>query len=79
MAARMFNFDEVKRSVFLLSMLYGSYYAFLLFAATQKIKDYRKISNIRRTKSQTINASHLVLKSSLPNHLKPGVKSRIKM
>ena len=28
---------------------------------------YRKISNIRRTKSQNLNDSHLVLKSSLPN------------
>ena len=41
--------------------------------------DYRKISNIRRTKSQNWNDSHLVLKSSLPNPLKPGVKSRMKM
>ena len=40
---------------------------------------YRKISNIRRTKSQNLNDSHLVLKSSLPNPLKPGVKSRMKM
>ena len=40
---------------------------------------YRKVSNIRRTKSQNLNDSHLVLKSSLPNPLKPGVKSRMKM
>ena len=40
---------------------------------------YRKISNIRRTKSQNFNDSHLVLKSPLPNPLKPGVKSRMKM
>ena len=40
---------------------------------------YRKLSNIRRTKSQNLNDSHLVLKSSLPNPLKPGVKSRMKM
>ena len=41
--------------------------------------DYRKVSNIRRTKFQNLNDSHLVLKSSLPNPLKPGVKSRMKM
>ena len=40
---------------------------------------YRKVSNISRTKSQNLNDSHLVLKSSLPNPLKPGVKSRMKM
>ena len=40
---------------------------------------YRKVSNIRRTKSHNLNDSHLVLKSSLPNPLKPGVKSRMKM
>ena len=34
---------------------------------------------IRRTKSPIFNDSHLVLKSSLPNPLKPGVKSRMKM
>ena len=40
---------------------------------------YRKVSNIRRTKSQNWNDSHLVLKLSLSNPLKPGVKSRMKM
>ena len=42
-------------------------------------KKYRKVSNIRRTKSQYSNDSHLVLQSSLPNPLKPGVKLRMKM
>ena len=40
---------------------------------------YHKISNISRTKSQNLNDSHLVLQSSLPNPLRPGVKSRMKM
>ena len=40
---------------------------------------YRKISNIRRTKSQNLNESRLVLQLSLPNPLNPGVKSRMKM
>ena len=35
---------------------------------------YRKISNIRRTKSPHLNVSRLVLQSSLPNPMKPGVK-----
>ena len=35
---------------------------------------YRKLSNIRRTKSQNLNDSRLVLHLSLPNLLKPGVK-----
>ena len=40
---------------------------------------YRKVSNIRPTKCQNLNDSHLVLQLSVPNPLKPGVKSRIKM
>ena len=41
--------------------------------------DYRKICNIRRTKSPNLNVSRLVLQLSLPNPMKPGVKSRMKM
>ena len=40
---------------------------------------YRKVSNIRSTKSQNLNDSRLVLKSCVANPLKPGVKSRMKM
>ena len=40
---------------------------------------YHKISNIWRTKSQNLNHSCLVMKLSLSNPLKPGVKSRMKM
>ena len=47
-------------------------------AALEQIS-YRQISNIRRTKSQTLNVSCLVLQLSLPNPLKPGIKSRKKM
>ena len=35
---------------------------------------YRNTSNIRRTKSQNLNDSRLVLQLSLPNLLKSGVK-----
>ena len=35
---------------------------------------HRKTSCISRTKSQNLNVSRLVLQSSLPNPLKPGVK-----
>ena len=39
----------------------------------------RKPSNIKHTKSQNLNESHFILQLSLPNPLKPGVKSRMKM
>ena len=40
---------------------------------------YRKVSNIRRTKFQNISDSRTVLQLSLPNLLKPCIKSRMKM
>ena len=41
---------------------------------------YRRTSNIRCTKSQSLtNVSHFILQLSLPNPLKPCVKSRMKM
>ena len=40
---------------------------------------YRKVYNIRRTKSQNFNVSRLIMYLSLPDPLKPGVKSRMKM
>ena len=40
---------------------------------------YRKTPCISRTKSQNLNISRLVLQFSLPNPLKPGVKSIMKM
>ena len=40
---------------------------------------YRKIYNISRTKSQNVNDYRPVLQLSLPNPLKPGLKSRMKM
>ena len=43
------------------------------------VGDYRKISYIRRTKSQNLNDSRLVSHLSLPNPLEPGVKWRMKM
>ena len=36
-------------------------------------------TNINRTKSKKLNDSRLVLQLSLPNPLKPRVKSRMKM
>ena len=41
--------------------------------------NYRKIIIIRRTISHHLNDSRLVLQLSLPNPLKPGVKSIMKM
>ena len=40
---------------------------------------YRKISNKKRTESQSLNVSRLVMQLPLPNPLKPGVKWRMKM
>ena len=40
---------------------------------------YRQISSLSRTKSQHLNDSRAVLRLSLPNPLKPDVKSRMKM
>ena len=41
--------------------------------------DYRQVSNVRRIKSQHLKDSCTVLQLSLPNPLKPYVKSRMKM
>ena len=41
--------------------------------------NYRKISNIRRTKSQHLKDYGPLLRLSLPNPFKPEVKSRMKM
>ena len=41
--------------------------------------NYRKVSNIRRTKYQNLNDPRLVLQLSVPNPLKPSVKSIMKM
>ena len=54
-------------------------FTFIFTSQIDFILMYLKVSNIRRTKSQYFNDSHLVLQSSLPNPLKPGVKLRMKM
>ena len=48
-------------------------------AACHKVSTYRKVFNIRPTKSQNLNNSCLVLQLSLPNLLKPCIKLRMKM
>ena len=40
---------------------------------------YRQVANIRHTKSKHLKDSLTVLRLSLPNPLKPDVKSRMKM
>ena len=42
-------------------------------------ENHIQISNISRARSQTLNVFRLGLQLSLPNPLKPGVKSRMKM
>ena len=51
----------------------------LMAATRQRMFKYRQVSNIRRTKSQHLKDSRSVLRLSLPNPLKPDVKSRMKM
>ena len=43
------------------------------------VSNYRKVNSIRRTKSQNVNVSRLVMQLSLPNPLKLDVKSIMKM
>ena len=50
-----------------------------IFARRKPGPIYREVSNIRRTKSQNVNVSRLIFYLSLPNPLKPGVKSRMKV
>ena len=50
----------------------------MFYALIQNI-NYRKVSNIRRTKFQNLNDYRPVLQMSLPNLLKPCIKSRMKM
>ena len=63
---------------------YNLFVFFLKNSAQQGLRywlsvEYHQISNIRCTKSPNLNDSCLVLPLSLPNPLKPGVKSRMKM
>ena len=48
-------------------------------ASAGLILTYHQVSNIRCTKSQHLKDSRSVLRMSLPNPLKPDVKSRMKM
>ena len=54
-------------------------YTIMVIFTGSELHKYRKISNINRTKSQHLDVSLLVLQLYLPNPLKPGVKSRMKM
>ena len=40
---------------------------------------YRQTANVSHTKYQHLNVSRLLLQLSLPNPVKPSVKSRMKM
>ena len=50
-----------------------------LAALSTVIFMYRQVSYIRRTKPQHLKDSRTVLRLSLPNPLKPDIKSRMKM
>ena len=49
------------------------------FSDDIRVKQYRQTSNISRIISQNLNVSRPILQLSLPNPLKPGVKSIMKM
>ena len=51
----------------------------LPFVVVWALTEYRQVSNIRRTEFQHLKDSRTVLRLSLPNPLKPDVKSRMKM
>ena len=51
---------------------------FAIVKYKHKCQAYRKLSNIRRTKSPNLNVSRLVLQLSLLTPMKPAVKSRMK-
>ena len=59
-----------------LNILYVDVCEYVIIAFTD---DYCQISNISYTKSQSLNASRLVLQLSLPNLLEPCTKLRMKM
>ena len=50
-----------------------------LFNTLYLFSEYRKVSNIRHTKSENLSDCRLVLQLPLANTLKPSVKSRMKM
>ena len=68
-----------KKNLHLWNLHYRFCIIWLLVTVIYGISTYCKICNIRWTKSQNLNDSRLVLQLSLPNLLKPVIKSRFKM
>ena len=63
-----------------LKVLHGNEYTSIaLFLYYGLFYNYRQTSNNRRTTSPNLNVSRSILQLPLPNPLKPGVKSRMKM
>ena len=62
-----------------LNVLTGLTQPLALKCIKRHFKNYRKVSNIRRTKFQNLRVSRPVLQLSWPNLLKPCIKSRMKM
>ena len=57
----------------------NSYRYFITYMITGPLNDCCQTSSMRFTKFKILNVSRLVLQLSLPNALKPCVKSRMKM
>ena len=75
----MFSLKNLARKELKLQPHLPGFSELALVATHYPYANYCKIFNIRRTKPQNLNDSRLILQLSLPNPLKPGVKSRMKM
>ena len=69
----------ITETVITMVILHSDGYSSTDFYINSSQNKYHQTCNIRRTKLHNLNVSRLVLKLSVPNQLKPGVKSRIKM
>ena len=74
------NFDEPHyKATYTVTLRHWSNFTALSNMPVHVRNNYRQISNIRCTKSQTLNVSCLVMQLSLSNPLKAGIKTTMKM
>ena len=69
------------KSFWIKVQIYSTYNPFELYIQyiNSGMNNYRKLSNVRRIKSQTLNVSRFGLQFSLRNILKPSITWRMKM
>ena len=73
------NVSMINKLSWLICLLWNKKWHIHAGPAQMSRRKYRKISNIRRTKSQNLNVSLLGMHVSLRNILKPRVEWRMKM